>query len=49
MQYYKQLLDVITSRVNTITRTPYLTDPTILAWNLMNGARRAGKVNCKIC
>ena len=42
-KYYKQTIDYLAYRTNSITKRRYRDDPTIMAWNLANEARAKGK------
>jgi mannan endo-1,4-beta-mannosidase len=42
-KYYKETINYLAYRTNTITKIAYREDPTIMAWNLANEARAKGR------
>ena len=42
-KYYKETINYLAYRTNSITKRQYRDDPTIMAWNLANEARAKGK------
>ena len=42
-EYYKETINYLTYRTNSITKRRYRDDPTIMAWNLANEARAKRK------